>query len=117
MTAIVIPLRQRQSSNTFSQTDIAELHRWSYSAARARLFLQTDYDPQTGEERWIGRADCGSEYISVADGSPNSRLLCAVTPERAQWVLRDRRHEPLDTFGSLRAALEAVYQMFDCAVV
>ena len=117
MTAIVIPLRQRQSSNTFSQTDIAELHRWSYSAARARLFLQTDYDPQIGEHRWIGRADCGSEYISVANGSPDGRLLCTVTPERPQWVLRNRRHELLGTFGSLRAALEAVYQMFRCAAV
>jgi hypothetical protein len=82
----VIPFRRRpQPSNTFCQRDIAELHRWAALAARAGLFFQTDHHPQTGEERWIGRADCGSEYVSVADGSPAGRTVCR-TPERGQWV-------------------------------
>ena len=73
MTATVILFRRPQPANTFGQRDVAELHRWAALAARVGLFLQTDHDPQTGEERWIGRADAGSEYVSVAAGSSAGR--------------------------------------------
>ena len=112
MTATVILFRRPQPANTFCQRDVAELHRWAALAARVGLFLQTDHDPQTGEERWIGRADGGSEYVSMAAGSSAGRTACVVTPEGGQWVLRNYLHAPLATFGTLRAALEAVLPRF-----
>ena len=102
MTATVILFRRPQPANTFCQRDIAELHRWVALAARTGLFFQTDHDPKTGEGRWIGRADCGSECVSAAAGSPAGRTACVMTPEGGQWVLRDSLHGPLATFGTLR---------------
>src|SRR5438270_13600068 len=108
MAAQVIPFRPRKQENTFSEADIRELHRWASAAGCAGFFFQTDRNPRTGKEHWIGRADCGSEFVSIALSSPSSPLLYVVTREGGRWVLRDRRFKPLDTFVSLRAALEAI---------
>ena len=108
MTAI--PLRLRKRANVFAPSDVAELRRWAMEAPRADLYLQRDHD--AGEEPWIGRADFGDEFVSIARGSPDAPSVARITPEQGRWVLREHRHVPIGHFASLNAVLEQVSEMF-----
>jgi len=105
--AAVIPFRPRRCTNTFTPSDIAQLHKWAAQAAYSDLYLQTDYTA-AGQVQWIGRGDCGSEFVSITKGSPDAPSVLRITPQDGRWVLRDHRHMPIGHFASLRALLEKV---------
>jgi hypothetical protein len=105
--AAVIPFRRRGCTNTFAPSDIAQLHKWAAQAAYSDLYLQTDYTA-AGQSEWIGRGDCGDEFVSITKGSPDAPSVLRITPQDGRWVLRDHRHMPIGHFDSLRALLEKV---------
>ena len=112
MRATVIPFRPRECANTFAPGDVAQLHDWAMRAAHADFYIQTD--PTTsGRQRWIGRADCGDEFVSITKGSPEAPSIARITPQQRRWVLRDHRHRPIGDFSSLRDALEEVCQTIE----
>jgi hypothetical protein len=98
-------------SERFTVLDVVELARWPGRSEPCCRFLQLGPDAAGGgEDTWIAATDDGSEYISVARGSPyaDDGAEFAIMVREGRYELVDGQCEPLRTYRTLAAAFDGM---------